>query len=145
MMAAEMKGGISLAPIKDFFVETLAARVAAKISGEFAAYLKNSRFDELFEDRTGETRESIGSYRYKSKAPAYTVRAGIGIPGNLNYLAGLYRGKAVSRGGKAFSYARKRGLVNDGWKAWGGAGKLSAAYEEILKGVIAEAEKKLEG
>jgi hypothetical protein len=123
------------------FLEVLAATSAAGASHRFLEFLKNRRFNELFQNQTDETRESINTYRLRGKKPAYVVKAGVGILGNLNYLAGLYRGKAVSKSGKVFSYARKRDLIKDGWKAWGGEGKLKAASEEKLKKMIAEAEK----
>ena len=146
MISAEIKGGnISLMPLGDDFVESLAARSVAKISSEFAKFIKNRRFDELFNSQTGKTKESIGAYRYKSKAPTYLVRAGLGIPGNLNYLAGLYRGKAVSRSGKVFQYEKKRDLINDGWNAFGGDSKVTDLYENTLNKAIGEAEAKLEG
>jgi hypothetical protein len=140
----EIKGSVDLSKISDFLLSALAGRTTAKVAGRFAEYLKNRRFEDLYENRTGETKESIGAYRYKSKTPAYIVKAGLGIPGNLNYLAGLYRGEAVSRSGKRFSYARKRDLINDGWASWGGGAKIESAYNEVLEGVIKEAEEKLE-
>ena len=125
------------------FTENVAAVSVATASGRFTAYLRNQRFHKYFEDRTGETRGSIGRYRYKTKAPAYVVKAGVGIPGSLNYLAGLYRGRAVSRSGKVFDYkGGARPMLEESWKAWGGKGKLETISEEVLEKMIAEAEKK---
>ena len=145
MIDTEIKGSISLKPIEEFFIENIAARTTAKTAAEFVNYLKNRRFDELFENQTGKTRESIGLYRWKSKAPAYVVKAGVGVPGNLNYLAGLYRGKAVSRSGKVFSYARKRDLITEGWKVWDGDTQMANIGENMMQKSIGEAEKKIEG
>jgi len=139
LVSAEAEGGINL-PIVDYFLEKLAARTVAKVSGEFAKHLERQRFNELFEDRTGKTKKSIGAYRDRSRVPAYIVKAGLGIPESLNYLAGLYRGRAVSRSGNPVSYSQRRDLINGGWKAWGGDGKINAAYEEMLKKVIGESE-----
>ena len=146
MIQAEAKGfdGPS-AFLQSDFIEEVGAKSVASASGRFAEFLKNRRFDELFNDDTGETKGSIGKYRYKTKNPAYVVKAGVRIPGNLNYLAGLYRGHAVTKSGKVFSYARKRDLINDGWKSWGGKGKLEAISEEMLEKMIAKAEAKIEG
>ncbi len=124
--------------IKDFLptefeVEELSAKVVASSSAQFAKWLRNSRFEKLFENRTGETKESIGLYRAKGKNPAYMVKAGVGIPGSLNYLAGLYRGKAKSKSGKEFSYAAPRDLLTDGWRIWHGEQKVKEAYELYLR------------
>ena len=140
MITLEVSGSIGLPPSD--FIEELAAKSVASTSRRFAEYLKNRRFDELFETKTGKTKESIDIYRYKSKNPAYVVKAGVGIPGNLNYLMGLYRGRATSRSGKVFSYARPRDLLTEGWKAWGGEGKLQAASEEMLNKMISDWERK---
>ena len=145
MITTERKGNISLKPIEEFFIRDISARSVAKVGREFSDFLKYRRFGELFEDQTGETRESIGLHRARGKKPAYVVRAGIGIPGNLNYLKGLYRGRAVSRSGKVFSYARQRNLIDDGWRIWGAEQKAVAVGEEMLQRAVNEAEKKLEG
>ncbi|MCL2205705.1 MAG: hypothetical protein FWB82_04205 [Treponema sp.] len=145
MINSEVKGNISLKPIEEFFIRDIAARSVAKVGREFSDYLRNRRFNQLFDDQTGKTRESIGLHRRKGKTPAYIVRAGIGIPGSLNYLKGLYRGHAVSRSGKVFSFARQRNLIDDGWKMWGGKQKAVAVGEEMLQRAVNEAEKKLEG
>jgi len=135
------------------FIEEVGAKSVASASHRFIEYLKNHRFDELFDEGSDEnrkmkngglrisTRESIGTYRFKGKKPVYVVKAGVGIPGNLNYLAGLYRGKARSRSGKEFSYARKRDLLREGWKKWGGNEMLQSASQEMLEKMIADAEK----
>jgi len=146
MIDSEIKGNISLKPIEEFFIREVSARSVAKVSREFSDFLKYRRFGDLFKDQTGETRESIGIHRHKSKKiPGYVIRAGIGIPGNLNYLAGLYRGQAVSRSGKVFSFARQRNLIDDGWRIWGGEQKAVAVGSEMLQRAAGEAEKKLEG
>jgi len=154
MISAEIKGGnISLMPLGDDFVESMAASTSAKIANEFGDFIKNRRFDELFESHGGVkgsigkvfTKDTIGAYRKKGKVPVYIVRAGLGVPGNLNYLAGPYRGKAVSRAGKVFSYEKKRDLINDGWKAWGGDQKAALIGEELAEKKVSEGEKKLEG
>ena len=140
MIKTEMAGNISLKPISDFFVENLAASAASRIANEFALYVKQHRFDEYYENKTGETKGSIGVYRGTAKKPVFVVKAGLGIRGSLNYLAGLYKGEAVSRSGKTFSYARPRDLIKTGWKEFGGAGKLQSLYEQTLQRKISEAE-----
>jgi hypothetical protein len=134
---AEVAGGFP-GWLQGDFIEEVGAKSAASASHRFAEYLKNHRFDELFNDQTGETKGSIDTYRFKGKKPAYVVKAGVGIPGNLNYLAGLYRGEARSRSGKLFSYARKRDLIIEGWKKWGGDRMLQSASRETLEKMIAE-------
>ena len=159
MITSETKGSITFKPIEDFFIRDLAARSVAKVAREFSDFLKYRQFDQFFNDGNAEnrrsrkngrerisTRESIGFHREATKKiPAYAVRAGIGIPGNLNYLAGLYRGHAVSRSGKVFSFARQRNLIDDGWRIWGAEQKAVAVGEEMLQRAVNEAEKKLEG
>ena len=142
-LETETRGGISLKPYGDL-IESVAARSIASASGMFAEFLKNRRFDELFENRTGETKNSIGSYRYKGKKPAYVVKAGAGIKGGLNYLLGLYRGyRGVSGSGKVM-YTKKRDLITGGWKDWGGEGRLEAVSEEMLERMIKQAEARRE-
>jgi hypothetical protein len=151
MIKAEITGDFNI-PHPDF-IETLGAKSVSSASHRFVEFLKNRRFYELFNEGLGlrdkkgmflgsHTVDTIDTYRFKGKHPTYVVKAGVGITGNLNYLAGLYSGRAVSKSGKVFSYARKRDLINDGWKAWGGEGKLEAASEEQLEKMIAEAEKR---
>jgi hypothetical protein len=134
---AEITGGFP-EWLQGGLIEELGAKSVASASRRFSEYLKNQRFDALFDDQTGETKGSIGAYRFKGEKPAYLVKAGIGIPGNLNYLAGLYRGRAHSRSGKEFSYARKRNLIVEGWKKWGGEAHLQSASQEMLQKLIAE-------
>jgi len=145
MIKTDITGTISLKPFGTDFVEDIAAASAAKIANEFASYIRQHRFDEYYKNQTGETKNSIGVFRMKSKVPAFTVRAGLGIRGNLNYLAGLYKGKSVSRSGKTFSYARPRDLMKSGWREFGGEGKLQHIYEQTLAKKIKESEAKLEG
>jgi len=145
MIKSEVKGSVNLGAIENDFVREVGAKSVATASRRFVEFLRYRRFDQLFNSDTGETRDSIDTYRYKSKKmPAYVVKAGVGIPGNLNYLAGLYRGHAVSRSGKVFSFARQRNLIDDGWKAWGGDRELVATSEQTLERMIAKVEKKLE-
>ncbi len=136
MMKTEAEGSISLTALEENFVEIVAAKTVAKVSNLFSDYLKDKRFEVLFDSKTGETRKSIGVFRSNAKNPAYIVKAGLGIPGNLNYLAGLYRGEAVSRSGKKFAYARPRDLINTGWTAWGGDRNIENIYDQILKKVL---------
>ena len=144
MITAEAKGFDGLTDfLQSAFIEEAAARSIASASGKFTEFLKNSRFDELFNEQSGKTKSSIAKYRYKTKNPVYVVKAGAGIRGNLNYLAGLYKGQAVSRSGKVFHYSRKRDLITEGWKAWGGKEKLETIGEAMLNKMVADAEAKI--
>jgi len=143
-MSAESRGSISLKPIENHFVEIIAARTVARVSGNFANYLRNVRFPQLFEERTGQTRNSIDAYRAKGNNPAYLVRAGVGIPGNMNYLINLYKGRGKSSTGSYFNYAKKRDLINEGWKQYDGESKMAMIYAQELQKAIKEAESELE-
>jgi hypothetical protein len=156
MIESETKGGFNFKPFSEYFFESISARITAKTAAEFVGYLKNRRFDELFHEgsiknrrgkKTGliriSTRDSIGMYRYKSKKPAYTVKAGIGIPGSLNYLEGLYKGGAVSKSGKPINYTRKRDLITGGWKSWGGVAKTASIGEAVLQKALNSMEGKI--
>ena len=59
------------------------------------------------------------------------------VPNNfseyLNYLAGLYRGEAVSRSGKKFMYARPREVINTGWASWAGNQNIEVIYKNSKK------------
>jgi len=145
MITTEIKGYMSLASLEAWFIRDISARSVAKVGREFSDFLKYRRFGELFKDQTGETRESIGLHRHKSKKiPGYVIRAGIGIPGNLNYLAGMYRNDRVTSSGKKF-YSKQRNLIDGGWKLWGAEQKAVAVGEKMLQRAVNEAEKKLEG
>jgi hypothetical protein len=110
-------------------IENFAAASVVKVSAVFTEWLQKSKFHDVFEDRTGETRKSIGFYRTKKKNPEYLIRPGVGIPGMLNYLYGEARGYATSRSGKKFSYTKKRDVVNEGWKEW--QGNMNAIFEQM--------------
>ena len=133
MIECETSGSISLKPLESYFTETMSGRIVAKVSSVFARYLKKESFGGYFKDITGKTRESIGFYRFKGKNPAYAVKAGAGVPGNLNYLSGLYRGRAVSQSGKAFEYSRKRDMLEESWAKWGGYSRAAEIGEEVMK------------
>ena len=147
-MEAEATGGfdrLAKNAREGYFTENVTAKGIATASRRFVEYLRNERFHEYFKSHKPkeETRNSIDTYRYKTKDPAYVVKAGVGIPGSLNYLAGLYRGQAVSRSGKVFDYkGGARPMLEESWKAWGGKGTLEAITLEVLEKMIAEAEKK---
>jgi len=158
MITTEIKGYMSLASLEAWFIRDISARSVAKVGREFSDFLKYRRFGELFEEGNAEnrrsrkngrerisTRESIGMHRHRSKKiPGYVIRAGIGIPGNLNYLAGMYRNDRVTSSGKKF-YTKQRNLIDGGWKLWGAEQKAVAVGEEMLQRAVNEAEKKLEG
>jgi len=138
-LETEIKGGFDTI-LYNGFIEEIAARTAASASGRFAAYLRTQPLNEYFESDNGfldKVTGSIGVFRQRGKNPVFMVRAGLGIPGSLNFLAGLYRGKT-----KKFEYTRKRDLLGDGWKSWGGEGRLEAESEAALERLIAEAEKR---
>jgi hypothetical protein len=146
MIDAETTGSVDLSPLKDYLLPALAGKVTASVSGKTAAYLKNTRFGELFESGTGrknkghdfQTKDTIDIYRFKSKKPAYIVKAGVGISG-LNYLEGFYKGSAKSRSGKTFQYKQPRPLLHDAKEY--AESSAAAAWERMTAEVIDEAEK----
>jgi hypothetical protein len=144
MIKAETKGSINLSPLEETFIEIIAARTVARVSGNFVTYLKNTRFDTLFDVQTGETKGSIGAYRAKAKQPTYLIRAGLGVPGSMSYLKNLYKGRGKSRSGNWFNYAKKRDLIKEGWKAYDGESKMSLIFANELQKAIKEAEALLE-
>ena len=133
-LESEVKGGLFLGT--ELFIEDLAGRCVAKTAFEFAEYLRARRFSDLFVSRTGGTLKSIGAFRAGGNNPSYIIKAGIGVPGNLNYLAGLYRGKALSRSGKPFDYAKKRDLLRGGWAAWNGNQKMGELSEQVAQKML---------
>jgi len=137
----EESGGINLRAIYgDNLVADIASSTAAKLANEFAWYVRFHRFDELFENTTGETKDSIGVYRKRGKNPVFIVKAGLRIRGSLNYLAGLYKGQAKSQSGKTFSYYKQRDLFTRGWIEFGGREKQAVYYQQMLEKRIKEAE-----
>ena len=143
MISAEMKG--NLLPVEKEFLKDIAAKTAAKTAAEFADYLKNRKFEELFKNQTGETLGSVGLYRAKGTNPVYKVRAGVGVPGSLNYLAGLYGGSARSRLGKIFSYSKPRPLIRGGKKEFDVEKRLSENGGKIAGRVLSDLEAEKNG
>lgn len=150
-MKMEMQSSGELFNLPPDFIKELSARTVARVSGEYSRYLKEQRFDELFNNQTGETKGSIGTYRAEGKNPGYVVKAGIGIKGSLNYLAGLYRGEAVSgsgkrrigakafmfQGGKRFLYAGgKRDLLRGNGKTFLTEPVIMKNYKAILDKMV---------
>jgi len=140
MITTETKGSINLSPIEEYFIENIAARTAARVSGNFVNYLKKTRFDKLFTSKTGKTVSSIDGYRTRAKEPTYKVRAGVGVPGNMNYLKALYKGRGRSRSGNYFNYSKKRDLIKEGWQQYGGDQKMPMIFANELAKAIKEAE-----
>jgi hypothetical protein len=105
-------------------------------SAKFAEYVRLQKLsDQSLNALTGETRDSLKSYRMTKKygvVPAYMVRPGVGIPGSLNYLYGMARGFAFSKSGKQFYYARPRPFMKEAWEEWGGK-KQVRSYAEAVK------------
>ena len=144
MIKGEIEGFDGLSKfMRSDFIEDVSAISAGSASRGFVEFLRNTHFDKLFNDQTGETKSSIDTYRYRGKNPAYVVKAGVRIPGNLNYLAGLYRGRARTKSGKIFQYGRPRDLIIGGWKAYGGYEKLAATIQRVLNKKIEDAEKEM--
>ena len=140
MIKAQLSGEMSLYKMFGYdLVEDIASATAAKTANEFANYVRDNRFNSLYNNKTGETKDSIGVYRLRGKNPVFASRAGLGVRGNLNYLAGLYRGYATSRSGNTFSYDKPRDLITTAWRDFGGEGKINQYFHEILQKRIKEA------
>jgi len=137
MITTEIKGELNLKSIYgNDLVEDIASATTAKVSNEFAHFIRENRYYNYFEKDTGKTLSSIGVYRKSGSKPVYVIKAGLGIRGSLNYLAGLYKGQAVSRSGKTFSYYKPRDLIVPGWQEFNGDNRLHTAFKEILKNRI---------
>lgn len=68
----------------------IANLITNAIASEYAEYVKSNYLSgQVLQAITGETRDSVKFY--DEKTAVYRVRPGTGIPGNLNYLAGLAR------------------------------------------------------
>ncbi len=84
---------------------------------------------------TGETRGSMGFYRYKGKKAAIAVRPGKDINGHLNYLGGMQRGMLAGRGRKVL--IRPKPFMRPGFQSWKATGEpkriKEAVYEAYLK------------
>ena len=120
---------------KESFIEDVSARTIAKVSNDFGNFVKTQRFASYFENQTGETIKTFGAKRIRGKTPAFAVRAGLGIKGSLNYLAGLYRGSMKTQSGKIINFSRKRNILEESWKAFEGK---TPGYAEMLKGLMAK-------
>jgi hypothetical protein len=140
MITTETKGSINLSPIEEYFIENIAARTVARVSGNFVNYLKKTRFEQLFTSRSEKTVSSIDAYRTRAKEPTYKVRAGVGVPGNMNYLKALYKGRGRSRSGNYFDYSKKRDLIKEGWQQYGGEAKIPMIFANEMAKAIKEAE-----
>jgi len=124
-----------------YLIEDIAAATAAKVSNEYAYFVKK-RFPDYFNTGTGKlkgtktknTIDTIGVYRRsgkRKKEAVFVIRAGLGIKGSLNYLAGLYKGKATTQSGKEFTYLRARNLITETWQDFGGQKRLSQVFDNI--------------
>jgi hypothetical protein len=114
-------------------VENIAAKSLALISALFAEYLRANKLSgQVYPALTGETRESTKQYAARKRfgTPAYIVRPGVGIPGNLNYLYGMARGYAV-RNGEAFRYDHPRPFLKEGWREFRAGGKVRTLTEAV--------------
>jgi len=132
---------VSLKPIENNFIEIIAARTVARVSGSFTRFLKIIYFDKLFISRTGVTKGSIGAFRTRAKNPTYAVRAGLNIEGGKNYLKALYKGKSKSRSGNYFNFKKERDLLKGGWKQYDrNKTAISQIFVIEMKKAIKEAE-----
>ena len=140
MITTDIKGELNLNTVYgNNLVEEIASATAAKVSNEFAYYIRKNRYHDYFEKDTGKTSDSIGVYRRSGRKPVYVIKAGLNIKGSLNYLAGLYKGQAVSRSGKKFNYYKPRNLIVPGWRDFKGDLRLRDAFQQILENKIKEA------
>ena len=149
MMDIEVTGGLIIEQLGPDFIESVSASATKRVSEEFAGYLRQHGFDKYYENQTGETRDSIQAFRKKGNSIVYAVKAGYGITGSLNYLAGLYRGKVnahsrKTKSGKTvpvqkFSYCKPRPFLQAGWKDFGGSGRLKQLFEETFARRVKEA------
>jgi hypothetical protein len=123
-------------------LEFVVAQATSATSREFAEYARDyGASASIFEGHgkhPGQTLRSIDIYRYKKRdKPSYVIRPGVGITGMLNYLYGEARGRAKSRSGNPFEYAKKRDVIMEAFQNW--KGDLETTMQAELDKYLARA------
>jgi hypothetical protein len=131
-MALARKRSGDLSKFADADALKMAARITNLWAASLADYIRaNELSGQILDVQTGETRGSMGFYRYKGKKASFAVRPGKGVAGHLNYLAGMQKGMLAGRGRKVI--IRPKPFMRPGYRTW----KASGAPTSIKKAVYA--------
>lgn len=121
-----------LAKFADVDTLKMAVRITNLWAASLAEYIRaNELSGQALNVETGETRDSMGFYRFKGKKASFAVRPGKGIAGHLNYLGGMQRGMLAGRGRKAI--IRPKPFMRPGYQGW----RASGAPRDIKAAVFA--------
>ena len=129
----------------DKFADTQILKMSARITSLWAESLsghiaKTQLSGQVLNVATGETRSSMGFYRYKSgvhknRKASFAVRPGKNVNGHLNYLGGMQRGMLAGRGRKVL--IRPKPFMRPGFLSWRATGEpkriKEAVYQAYLK------------
>lgn len=129
-MTITQKGQGGLERFADVEAQKMANRITNLWAENFAEYVRVMELSgQVLDVQTGETRESVGFFKFKGAKASYAVRPGAGISGHLNYLAGMQRGMLAGRGRKVI--IRPKPFMRPGFSAW----KASGAPRNIQQSV----------
>ena len=115
----------------DVDVTKMSARITNLWAESYAEYVRVMELSgQALRVRTGETRASVGFYKFKNSKATFAVRLGKNIPGHLNYLAGMQRGMLAGRGRKVV--IRPHPFMRPGFAAWKASGSPRRIKEAVF-------------
>ncbi len=123
----------------DKFADTQILKMSARITSLWAESLTKSvkqtqLSGQVLNVVTGETRESMGFYRYKGRKASFAVRPGKNINGHLNYLGGMQRGMLAGRGRKVL--IRPKPFMRPGFLSWKATGEPKRIKEAVYQAYL---------
>jgi|GEM_PF-5799290 len=125
-------------------VEKMSARITDLWAENFADFVRRNELSgQALKVVSGETRTSVGFYKLKDSKASFAVRPGKGIPGHLNYLAGMQRGMLAGRGRKVV--IRPKPFMRPGFVAWKATGEPRRIKEAVFAAYLERWERELSG
>lgn len=123
----------------DKFADTQLLKMGARITSlwaeSLATHIKQSQLSgQVLNVVTGETRESMGFYRYKGRKASFAVRPGKNINGHLNYLGGMQRGMLAGRSCKVL--IRPKPFMRPGFFSWKATGEPKRIKEAVYQAYL---------
>jgi len=123
----------------DKFTDTQILKMAARITSlwalNLAEHIKQTQLSgQVLNVISGETKESMGFYRYKGRKASFAVRPGKNINGHLNYLGGMQRGMLAGRGRKVL--IRPKPFMRPGYLSWKASGEPKRIKEAVYQAYL---------
>lgn len=123
----------------DKFADTQLLKMSARITSlwalSLADHIKQTQLSgQVLDVISGETKESMGFYRYKGRKASFAVRPGKNINGHLNYLGGMQRGMLAGRGRKVL--IRPKPFMRPGYLSWKSTGEPKRIKEAVYQAYL---------